>query len=115
MTQKAKRVQKQFLNNKDIQFVSISIDPSNDTPDILKKYSRRFRINLAQWSFLTGNLEEIQKLAEKSFMVSSGKEDLNLHSTRLILVDRKLQIRGFYETKNANYLQKIIGDIKLLL
>ena len=101
MTQKVKKIQNQFIKNNNIQFVSISIDPANDTPNALKKYSKRFKINLSQWSFLTGKIDEIQKLAEKSFLVSSGKEDLNLHSTRLIVVDKQLQVRGLYESKNS--------------
>tara|TARA_R110002049_G_scaffold188846_6_gene357299 strand:+ start:66 stop:644 length:579 start_codon:yes stop_codon:yes gene_type:complete len=115
MTQKVKKIQNQFIKNNNIQFVSISIDPANDTPNALKKYSKRFKINLSQWSFLTGKIDEIQKLAEKSFLVSSGKEDLNLHSTRLIVVDKQLQVRGLYESKNSDYLKKITSDIKQLL
>jgi protein SCO1/2 len=39
---------------KKIVFVSITIDPERDTPEVLKEYAQAFGADLAGWSFLTG-------------------------------------------------------------
>ena len=36
-------------------FVSITVDPERDTPEVLKEYAQAFGANLAGWSFLTGD------------------------------------------------------------
>jgi protein SCO1/2 len=48
------------LNGKDLQIVAITIDPSHDTPTVLKEYGSQFKgVDFRFWSFLTGNREEI--------------------------------------------------------
>src|SRR5947209_4524912 len=37
-----------------IAFVSITVDPERDTPEVLKEYAEAFGANLAGWAFLTG-------------------------------------------------------------
>ena len=44
-----------------MQMVSITIDPDNDTPAVLKKYSRKYDAGL-QWEFLTGSREDIDRV-----------------------------------------------------
>src|SRR5690625_6350501 len=47
------------------QIISFSIDPSFDTPEVLKDYADDFGADLDHWSFLTGNeFKDIQKLSE---------------------------------------------------
>jgi protein SCO1/2 len=58
-TAKLKDVQNAF-KNKPFQLVSITFDPAHDTPAALKEYAKRFRADLANWSFLTGTPEEIE-------------------------------------------------------
>ena len=38
----------------DVRFVSITVDPERDTPEVLKRYAQAHRANSAGWSFLTG-------------------------------------------------------------
>src|SRR5262249_14839542 len=44
-----------------IAFVSITVDPERDTPDVLREYAHTFGANLAGWSFLTGTPESIRE------------------------------------------------------
>ena len=46
---------------RDVQLVSITIDPENDTPDVLKQYWQAFGAQPG-WLFLTGKFEDIEKL-----------------------------------------------------
>ena len=38
----------------DIQLISFTVDPENDSPEVLKKYAESYEANLSNWSFLTG-------------------------------------------------------------
>ncbi len=48
-----------------IAFVSITVDPEHDTPEVLKQYARNFGANLAGWSFLTGAAEVIRDVTRR--------------------------------------------------
>lgn len=114
MTQAMHNVQQSFLGDARTQFVSISVDPETDTPERLKEYGEKYKADFANWHFLTGPMEEIQKLAVEGFKVGSV-EDPVIHSTRFILVDQKGQIRGYYMGLDANELEKLIDDMVQLL
>jgi len=49
---------------KDIFFYSISIDPANDTPKVLKAYAAKFHTQPG-WLFLTGKKEDILLISKK--------------------------------------------------
>ncbi|MDH3475791.1 MAG: SCO family protein, partial [Rhodospirillales bacterium] len=67
MTQKLTLVRDQLegqLGNP-IQFVSISIDPARDTPAALKKFARRHHADHDGWIFLTGEIENVERIVKK--------------------------------------------------
>lgn len=45
-----------------VQFVSVSMDPARDSPEVLKEYATSMGADLAHWSFVTGTEEEISWL-----------------------------------------------------
>jgi len=49
---------------RDIVFYSISIDPLNDTPEVLRAYMKKFDIGPG-WTFLTGRAEDIRVVTKK--------------------------------------------------
>ncbi|MBA2961843.1 MULTISPECIES: SCO family protein [Ramlibacter] len=49
---------------KDVFFYSISIDPENDTPAVLKQYAARFDLGPG-WTFLTGRRQDIDLLRQR--------------------------------------------------
>ncbi|NOT30448.1 MAG: c-type cytochrome [Planctomycetes bacterium] len=68
----------------DVFFYSISIDPENDTPEVLRAYAERFQVG-AGWQFLTGAKEDIRLLRQKLGMLRSGEERLVDHSLSLLI------------------------------
>jgi protein SCO1/2 len=48
-----------------IAFISITVDPERDTPQVLKEYAQAFGANLAGWSFLTGAPAAIQEVTHR--------------------------------------------------
>jgi protein SCO1/2 len=71
---------------RDVFFYSISIDPENDTPQVLKEYAERFHTRPG-WLFLTGKKEDITLLREKLglYAQETEEEDLSDHNLSLIL------------------------------
>lgn len=105
----------------DIHWVSFSVDPGNDTPAVLKSYAEEFHADLNSWSFLTGPLEKIRETSEQGFKVAfegspkEGAEHLGItHGSHLILVDRSMNIRGYYRTLDDDAQQRLLADAKAL-
>ncbi len=66
---------------RDVFFVSITIDPENDTPAILKAYAEPFDIG-AGWQFLTGSPEVIKDIRNKLGELSRQKSE---HTAEVLL------------------------------
>jgi protein SCO1/2 len=105
---------------KDIRLVSFSVDPYNDTPEVLREYATRYNADPDRWLFLTGEPEAVQKLSIGGFKLaldpSGGTETEPItHSSRFVLVDREGHIRGYYGTEDAGALGRLFADAKKLL
>lgn len=77
----------------DVWLVSITVDPEHDTPQRLQEYAARFGADPQRWFFLTGPMDQIKQIAQKSFLVSAAP---GVHSDRLTIVDRHGRLRGSY-------------------
>lgn len=116
MSSKMRRLQARYSQQPGIKFVSITIDPETDTPEVLKKYAAKYSADTSQWLFLTGNRDEIVSLAQNGFKVGAGDaNDPNLHTTKFILVDRDGNVRGFYDNDNVDFVPEIEAAIDTLL
>ena len=67
MNNNLKRLHDYFSNEDDFKIVSITVDPQNDSPQVLKKYSENFVENSNKWNFLTGEQDKIYNLANNGF------------------------------------------------
>jgi protein SCO1/2 len=87
----------------DLRFVTISVDPERDTPEVLKKYADQFGAKPDVWLFLTGNESEVHKLLNEGFLVNTERKkdgkpgDEFMHSPKLMVVDKAGQIRAFVD------------------
>ena len=124
MSAKMSALTHEFEKNPGMRFVSFSVDPEHDTPEILAKYAERFKAPPDRWFFLTGDKEQIFKLSIQHFHL--GVEDISpeerealdqsvRHSAKVVLVDRQGQIRGYYDTDEQSNSTKLINDARLLL
>jgi protein SCO1/2 len=66
-----------------IAFVSITVDPERDTPDVLKEYAQAFGANFAGWSFLTGTPEAIRDVAHRYSVYASKTANGDVEHTFL--------------------------------
>lgn len=97
MNFKVQQVQNRFKGYEHFKIVSFSVDPKYDTPEILREYAKRYEAIDGRWHFLTGEEEEIYKVAQ-GFFANAMRDSLAdggfLHSQNLILVDWDGHIRS---------------------
>jgi protein SCO1 len=80
-----------------IAFVSISLDPVRDTPEVLKDYAQFWGAKPEGWSFLTGSLEAVRDVSRRYGVFFAKKEDGSVeHSQLTTLVDAGGQMRVQY-------------------
>jgi len=107
------------LEKTDVHLVSFTIDPARDTPQVLRGYAEKLQAEPGRWDFLTGPQSTIYNLSRNGFKlaISDGSEEkgLPVHSTRLILVDRHGEIRGYYDAAEADGMTKLLADTNHLL
>jgi len=107
------------LEKTDVHLVSFSVDPEKDTPDVLRGYAEKLHAEPRRWDFLTGRKSAIYNLSHDDFKlaVSDGGDEAGIpvHSTRMVLVDRYGEIRGYYEATDADAVTKLLADTSHLL
>jgi protein SCO1/2 len=80
-----------------IAFVSISVDPEHDTPEVLKEYAQAFGADLAGWSFLTGHPATIREVTRRYGVYASRSESGDVDHTFLTsIVDPRGTLRVQY-------------------
>lgn len=95
-------------------FVSVSVDPRNDTPEVIKAYMTKNELDESNWRFVTGEEEAIRHVVVDGFRVglgdadskAAGAEDI-MHSNSFVLVDAEAKVRGYYRANNDG-----IGDLE---
>jgi len=115
MTKLQKMVKDEGL--KDVEFVSFSVDPTVDTPEVLTRYATQFGVDFKNWTFLTGYSQEfIEGYAPKNFktIVKKVTEGNVLHQPYFYLVDQDGNIKKTYKGDQEVPFDEIISDIKTL-
>jgi protein SCO1/2 len=80
-----------------IAFVSITVDPERDTPEVLKEYAQAFGADLAGWSFLTGPSEAIRDVTRRYGVFASKSTNGDVDHTFLTsVIDRRGILRVQY-------------------
>jgi protein SCO1/2 len=125
ITSQVSRATDTFVQDKDIHFISISVDPKYDGADKLAAYAKRFDADSTRWTFLTGEKKTIYPLILKGFHVPladaseydaaiKNPDETFIHSERLVLVDKAGVIRGFYDGTDKKEVDRLIVEIKVL-
>ena len=71
----------------DIEFVSITLDPTYDTPGVLKEYAEDRGIDTSNFSFLTGPEGAVRDLLTQFGVVAEFEGDLVKHTLATLLID----------------------------
>ena len=117
MTKNMKEIQDKLINDKEILLLSHSVTPEIDSVGQLKKYAIANKINDDKWNLVTGDKKQIYNLARKSYLAVEDSEFGNfdmIHTENFMLIDKKRQIRGFYDGTEKNEIIRLLSDIEIL-
>jgi protein SCO1 len=119
MTSNLKIVSDNLKNEDDIIYLSYTVTPWIDQPNVLKTYKDNYEITNKKWQFLTGSKSKIYSLARKSYFaeedIGFSKDSTDfLHTEHFILVDKTKRIRGIYNGTLQLEMQQLIDDINTL-
>jgi cytochrome oxidase Cu insertion factor (SCO1/SenC/PrrC family) len=98
---------------KDPEFVVVSLtcDPDNDTPEVLRRYAERFDADQARWKLLTGDMDVIRRVGTGKFKLPV---ELGVHAEKGVVFDRMGKLRGGFSLTNADrveLLKKLIREV----
>ena len=114
MTSNMQKLYSNFKGTKEVQFVSITVDPEVDTQEKLKLEAEMIGVDNNQWQFLRSDLDEIKKLKRDGFMLFSDNLP-NGHSIKSILIDNVGNIRKYYDGTDIGSQEILKKDIVYLL
>ncbi|WNR45613.1 SCO family protein [Paenibacillus roseipurpureus] len=100
LSQVQDELKKKDLLGAKAEIISITVDPVRDTAQVLKDFGNRFESKPIPggWTFLRGEEAKIHKLAEDfGIMVIKEKDGNFSHSNAILLVDKKGQLRNYYD------------------
>ena len=103
-----KKIENKFGNKENFGIASFTVDPTYDTPNVLKNYAESYNVFSQNWHFLTGEKENIYSLANEGFnifasvnpKVAGGFE----HQGYFALIDKK----GFIRSRSDKYGNPIV-------
>ena len=118
MTDHMYDIQKQTISDPEVLLLSHSVTPEVDSVAQLKKYAKKKLVNSSKWNLVTGNKKQIYELARKSYLAvknagNGGPFDM-IHTENFMLIDKKRQIRGFYDGTDSEEIERLLEDIKVL-
>ena len=118
MTDHMYDIQKQTISDPEVLLLSHSVTPEVDNVAQLKRYAKKKLVNSSKWNLVTGNKKQIYELARKSYLAvknagNGGPFDM-IHTENFMLVDKKRQIRGFYDGTDSEEIERLLEDIKVL-
>ncbi len=124
MSAQMKEIQSALPSSAPVMLVSLTSDPEFDTVPVLKAYAGRFGADSSRWVFLTGPNPAIRDLAvnglklvllDKPVADRKVPEDLFIHSTLFIVVDKHGRIRQSVEGLEPTAREQTLTAIQALL
>lgn len=118
MTDHMYQIQKEILNDDEVMLLSHSVTPQIDSVEKLKRYAKLKGVNDSKWNLVTGDKKQIYELARKSYMAvktdGNGDEYDMIHTENFMLIDKKRQIRGYYDGTKSEEIERLLEDIAVL-
>lgn len=128
------RLREAGLLDADVRLLSITVDPTRDTPELLRGYAEGLRADPEYWRFLTGEAAVIRRVVVDGFALGievmpsaaqghehgahattthdHGTYEVS-HSGRFVLIDRTWQIAGYYDSAEL-VPEQLLADIQAL-
>jgi len=119
MNANLQRVYERYKDNPKVKFISHTVDPDHDNPDVLLEYARNLNVSNDKWYFVTGNKDSLYSLALRSYLIRAGEGDAKPvsfgHDQTLTLIDANRYIRDTVDGLAPEKMDELIDAIQLLL
>jgi protein SCO1/2 len=116
MTERLAAVHRALGDRADL--VSVSVDPAYDTPERLAAFARQHGAASPRWHFLTGDSRYVQEAVLRGFKIAFSRESEDIatltHGVHVVLVDGRRRIRGYYDSNDADALERLQVDARRL-
>jgi len=97
-----------------VKFVSFTVDPEHDTPQVLKEYAIPLKADPSRWHLLTGTPKEMAEAAYGMKIsvrpAADNKVEGILHSTHFLLVNGAGMVVGVYDSTSDESMKKLVTD-----
>lgn len=96
-----------------VKLVSLTVDPENDTPEVMKEYAAKFKAQPGRWHFLTGDRSLLYSYIMDDFKLGAEENqgvpeaEMFLHSDKFVLIDRQRNIRGYFSGTEETDMEKL--------
>lgn len=118
MTDNMVDIQKEIKNDEEVMLLSHSVTPEIDSVAQLKRYAIKKGVIDSKWNLVTGDKGQIYRLARKSYLAVKDDgmpDDYGMvHTENFMLIDKKRQIRGYYDGTKKDEIQRLLKDLKTL-
>jgi cytochrome oxidase Cu insertion factor (SCO1/SenC/PrrC family) len=121
MTQRMKALANDVPARQPVKFVSLTADPGYDTPPILKAYAEARGLDQSRWHLLTGFKRDVYRLSIDGLKFTvldndqkTDPNDLFIHSTTFVLVDKQGNIRASFEGTDDEDRKQLLLAVKKL-
>ncbi len=114
------QIQQLTTNQPDVQLVSLTVDPRDDTPETLAKYGERFGADTNRWLLLTGDKTTLYGLIAATFLNQDLDDPFSYmpgnfsHTERIALVDAHGNLHGYFDGLNNNTATAVVEEISRL-
>ncbi len=115
MNRRLSQVFEKYVEFTEVQFISFSMDPVNDSIPVLVNYAKKYKADPNIWHFVSVKNESLYPLQKGFLLPVSTVELAPNHYTQLILVDKQNRIRGVYDSDSEADVLQLQDDLKVLL
>lgn len=102
-----------------VHFMSISVDPIRDSVPVLLDYANKMGVVSDNWWLLSGSRDSIYKFVFEELKVDKfSDEPIHpdfVHTSRFVLIDKKMQVRGYYNGLDSASILKLAKDVGYLM
>ena len=124
MTRRMSQLQTVLPADAPVKLVTLTTDPDFDSPAVMRRYGERFGADFNRWMFLTGSKPQLRRLAvdgmklvaiEKSAAERTSPEDLFIHSTIFVVVDKQGRLRDTLDSTEPEFQARAVRTVKQLV
>jgi protein SCO1 len=123
MTRRMSELQRVIPANLPVKLLTVTTDPENDAPGVLKQYAEANKADEKRWWFLTGSKSDIARLAREGLKLVAQETkpeerqndaDLFIHSTVFVLLDRHGRLRGQVDSTEPDFNMRVLRAVRQL-